>query len=183
MKKIPLSDYIYQLSPLKNPEFIVNDEDKHIQKYNKIANHIYLGNIEGAKDKEFFKNKNIKAVLNCTKDIPNYFKHKNIEYLRVPVDDSLKKKDIDLMLEFFPVAVEFIYKNAVIEKKNVFVHCYAGRQRSCINIAAYLVVKHNMTPHEACKLILSKRPEAFHFGKSLNFEDSLVKYFTSLKKT
>jgi hypothetical protein len=40
----------------------------------------------------------------------------------------------------------------------------------------------NMTPFQACKFIIDKRPEAFHFGKSLNFENSLLKYHKSLQK-
>jgi hypothetical protein len=38
------------------------------------------------------------------------------------------------------------------------------------------------TPKQACKLILEKRPEAFHFGMSLNFEKSLERYYQDLQK-
>jgi hypothetical protein len=49
-------------------------------------------------------------------------------------------------------------------------------------VAAFLINKMNMTPFQACKFIIDKRPEAFHFGKSLNFENSLLKYHKSLQK-
>jgi hypothetical protein len=39
-----------------------------------------------------------------------------------------------------------------------------------------------MTPGDACKFIMDKRPEAFHFGLSLNFEDTLKKYHKDLQK-
>ena len=175
--KLSLADYIRKNSPIKSGLRIA-DEDEPLSKYDQITNKIYLGNFQAAKDKNFFKDKKIKAVLNCTKDLPNHFaNNKNIEYMRIPVDDSLKQKDYDLMFEFMPCIVEFIHKHANIQKQNIFIHCYAGRQRSCIAIAVYLVSKHGLTPHDACNMIMKKRPEAFHFGKSLNFDQALNKYY------
>jgi protein-tyrosine phosphatase len=161
----------------------VADEDKPLEKYNKILPRIYLGNIEAASDQVFFKKYNIKAVLNCTKEIPHYFiKNDDIEYMRIPVDDSLKETDFKKMYEFIPCIVEFIHKQAVLQKQNILIHCHAGRQRSAISVAVYLVAKLNMTPSDACKYIMDKRKEAFHFGLSLNFEDSLNKYYKDLQK-
>lgn len=172
-----LAEYIRQHSPIK-AGLRIPDEDEPLAKYNKIIDRVYLGNFQAAKDKTFFKDKKIKAVLNCSKDIPNHFlSNKNIEYMRIPVDDSLKEKDYDLMFEFMPCIVQFIHKHAIIQKNNILVHCWAGRQRSAISVAVYLVDKYGLTPHQACKLILDKRPEAFHFGKSLNFDQALNKYY------
>jgi hypothetical protein len=39
-----------------------------------------------------------------------------------------------------------------------------------------------MTPHDACKHIMDKRKEAFHFGQSLNFDQALDKYHKKLQK-
>ena len=154
-----------------------------LAKYNKIMNRIYLGNFQSAKDKEFFKEKNILAVLNCSKDIPNHFAHdKNIEYMRIPVDDSLKQKDYDQMFEYMPVIVQFIHKHNSVQGNNILVHCYAGRQRSAISVAVYLVDKYGLDPKKACEMVLKKRPEAFHFGKSLNFDQALNKYYKKYKK-
>lgn len=172
-----LAEYIRQHSPIK-AGLRIPDEDEPLAKYNKIIDRVYLGNFQAAKDKTFFKEKKIKAVLNCSKDIPNHFSsNKTIEYMRIPVDDSLKEKDYDLMFEFMPCIVQFIHKHAIIQKNNILVHCWAGRQRSAISVAVYLVDKYGLTPHQACKLILDKRPEAFHFGKSLNFDQALNKYY------
>jgi protein-tyrosine phosphatase len=62
------------------------------------------------------------------------------------------------------------------------VHCYAGRQRSGISVAVYLVDKYGLDPKDACKIVMDKRPEAFHFGKSLNFDQALSKYHRTYKK-
>ncbi len=180
--KLSLADYIKRHSPIKAGMRIA-DEDRPLTKYDKIMNHIFLGNFQAAKDKEFFDTKKIKAVLNCTKEIPNHFAHKrDIEYMRIPVDDSLREKDFNLMYQYMPSIVEFIHKHADIQGHNILVHCVAGRQRSCIAVAAYLVAKHGLTPHEACKLILDKRKEAFHHGKSLNFDQALTKFYKNIVK-
>lgn len=180
--KLPLAEYIKRHSPLK-AGLEVKDEDKPLSKYNKIMNRIYVGNYQAAKDKDFFQDKKIRAVLNCTKDVPNYFAHKkDIEYMRIPVNDSLKERDFELMYNYFPCIVEYIHKHVVLQKNNILVQCHAGKQRSCIAMVAYLVAKHDLNPHEACKYMLSKRKESFHFGLSLNFEDSLMRYYKDLLK-
>ena len=180
--KLTLADFIRRHSPIK-AGMRIDDEDKPVTKYDKIMSHIYLGNFQAAKDRDFFKDKKIKAVLNCTRDIPNHFAHnKEIEYMRIPVEDSLKEKDYQLMYQYLPCIVEFIHKHAYIQKHNILVHCWAGRQRSAISVAGYLVAKHGMTPHQACKLVLDKRIESFHFGKSLNFNTSLTKFSRDINK-
>jgi len=176
------ADLLRKHSPIKNG-LKVKNEDRPLEKYTKILPKLYLGNFQAAKDPDFFKDKKIKAVLNCTKDIPNHFAcKKDIEYMRIPVDDSLKETDIKKMYNFLPVIVEFIHKHIALQGNNIFVHCYAGRQRSAISVSAYLVAKLGMTPAEACKFVMDKRKEAFHFGLSLNFEDSLNKYYKDLQK-
>lgn len=122
---IPLADYIYKHSPVK-AGMIIKDENKPLTKYEKITNKLYLGNYQAAKDRDFFKDKKIKAVLNCTKDIPNHFAHKkDIEYMRIPVEDSLKDKDFELMFQYFPVIVEFIHKHTNLHGNNILIHCWA----------------------------------------------------------
>ena len=181
--KLPLEDFIYKHSPIKKG-VVIKNEDKPLSKVDKIMNRIYLGNYQAAKDRDFFNKKNIKAVLNCTKDIPNHFaNNRDIEYMRIPVEDSLKERDFELMHKFLPAAVEFIHKHADIQKENILTHCWGGRQRSCISIAAYLTAYHNMTPHQACLYVLQKRPEAFHHGLSLNFTTSLRNFYKDLKST
>jgi protein-tyrosine phosphatase len=181
--RVNAADLLRRHSPIKNG-LKIKDEDKPLEPYTKIISKLYLGNYQAAKDPVFFKEKKIRAVLNCTKDIPNHFAcKKDIEYMRIPVDDSLRETDFKKMYEFFPVIVEFIHKHVVLQKQNILVHCYAGRQRSAISVAAYLVAKMGMTPADACKYIMDKRKEAFHFGLSLNFEDSLNKYYKDLQKS
>lgn len=184
---LSLADYLRKHSPVKTLDRKLQVDDHKVQSetYSKIIDRIYLGNFLAAKDKEFFSTKKIKAVLNCSKqsDIPNYFaNNKEIEYMRIPVNDSLKDKDYDLMHQFMPAIVEFIHKHVYIQKHNILVHCMAGQQRSAVSVAAYLVAKHKMTPHEACKKVMDKRNQAFWFGTSLNFDQALEKFYKDIKK-
>lgn len=181
VKKLSVAEHIAKHSPI-DKGLKIKDLDDPVSKYNKILSKIYLGNQESAKDKDFFEKKKIKAVLNCTTDIPHHFIKKDIEYMRIPVEDSLKKKDYDLMYNYMPSIVHFIDKHVNIQGNNILVHCWAGRQRSAIAVASYLVACHNMSQHDACKHILDKRVEAFHFGKSLNFDSSLDKFYKKLSK-
>ena len=53
-----------------------------------IIDNIYLGNAYNARDYYKLKEHNIGLIINCTKDIPNYFEgEEDIEYERVDVQD------------------------------------------------------------------------------------------------
>lgn len=181
-KRKTIAEIIRKHSPVKK-SVVVKDEDEHLDMCSKIIPGLWIGNYKCAKNKDFFEKNKIQAVLNCTEDLPNTFLcTKDVEYMRIPVDDSLKEKDFKKMSDYFPSIVEFLYKHVVIEKHNVLVHCWAGRQRSAISVAAFLVKYFNLTPNKAIKFIISKRPEAFHFGKSINFEGPLDKYYRQLQR-
>ena len=145
--------------------------------YNEIIPNLYIGNIDSAKNLSFIKDKKIKVIINCSKQIPNFYESEKsqLEYYRVPVDDSLLNEDIEEMGKLLPKFVHII-DNALSNKKPVLVHCYVGRQRSACIIAAYLIYKYKYSINEVYEFILSKREEAFHYGKSYNFHHSLLNY-------
>lgn len=172
---------LFKISPLVNGSIKVNNENDTLRPVDQITKRIWLGDYTTAKNKDFFKKNKIKAVLNCTKEIPHSFKNdESIEYLRIPVDDSLQEIDFKKMYYYFPVIIEFLNKTVNIEKKNVLVHCVQGKARSCIALAVFLVSQ-GMKPDEALELILQKRPDAFFFGTSLNFKKSFKKFIENYK--
>jgi protein-tyrosine phosphatase len=147
----------------------------------KILPNILLGDNRASSSPVFFKKAKINAVLNMTPNIPHTFCHsEDIEYLRIPVYDSVGKRDVNKMYQYFPMITEFIYKNSVMEDKNILVHCALGRQRSCAAIAAYLMRFYKMTPVQAMDFILKRKPDAFHWGESVNFARSLNKWYYKL---
>ena len=155
-----------------------NNNSNNSNNMDEIVPGLWIGNMVAANDLHLLKKNNIKYIFNISRDIPNFYEiSKNFEYYNFQVDDSLLIKDIDLMTQNLNILVNEL--DTRLRKKNgsILVHCYAGRQRSAIVVAAYLVFKYNMTPEDACQYILTRRPEAFHYNTSINFKDSLQKYY------
>lgn len=164
--------------------YLINNFYKSMLKttsYNKIFENLYLGNIDSAKDINFIKKNNIKYIFNISNGIPNYFdSNYQIKYYNLYVADSLLKEDIDIMSNALPYLVNILDECLEKDDGNVLIHCHAGRQRSAILVAAYLVYKFHMTPDEAYDFIIEKRPEAFHYGTSYNFHNALENYYNDL---
>ena len=133
---------------------------------------LWLGSRYAALNGDYLKEKRIRAVFDCTKDIPF---HTSIpRQYRVPVDDNLQPEEIR-NLELW--SYEIVYKIAMemrrAEKEGtaVLVHCAAGMQRSAASVAMYLIATKGMTTDEAMRFIRSKRSIAF--TPAANFEASI----------
>jgi hypothetical protein len=133
---------------------------------------LWLGSRYAALDGEYLKEKRIRAVFDCTKDIPF---HTSIpRQYRVPVDDNLQPEEIR-NLELW--SYEIVYKIAMEMRRGekegtaVLVHCAAGMQRSAASVAMYLIATKGMTTDEAIRFIRSKRSIAF--TPAANFEKSI----------
>lgn len=128
----------------------------------KIVPYLYLANYNDAmtyKDGCFF-------IVNCTADLPMIHEYG----MRLAVDDNKTSKAICLMMDALPQVVQRIHLE-ITQKKNVLVHCLAGRQRSASVVAAYLIAHYNMTVAQAIQFVRSKKKDAFFGGA--NFEDAL----------
>ena len=133
---------------------------------------LWLGNRHAAGDPAFAADKKIRAVFNCSKDIP--FQAAIPRQYRVPVDDSRQEPDIGNMTKW---SYEIVYKVAhelrrgKEEGSGVLVHCAAGMQRSAAVVAMYLIATQNATADQAMAFIRSKREIAF--VPEANFEKSI----------
>ncbi len=138
---------------------------------------LWLGNRNAALDPTWLEAKGIKAVFNCTKDIP--FRPEIQRKYRVPVDDNLEPEEIR-NLELW--AYEIVYKltREVQTGQPILVHCAAGMQRSAASIALYLMATQNMTPDEAIAFIKARRPIAFHGGA--NFRPALESFYRTYQR-
>ena len=136
---------------------------------------LWVGDQISAKDRHFFEKFNIQVVINCTTDLPHTFERSNdnIIYARIPIDDSLKQKDINLMTKYLPSIVDFIRDHHKLFGKNILIHCHAGMQRSAAVCAAYLHKHYKQPLIKAVNHIISRRPIAFHKGRHINFYDAL----------
>jgi len=112
--------------------------------YNLIIDHLYLGNYIAAQDRSFIINKEINLVINCSRNIDFPLFYSNIDYdfkyIRLSLNDSTDIIDQFIMQSSLPKLCKLI-DNYCTNGLNVFVHCYAGIQRSATLILCYLIYK------------------------------------------
>ena len=142
---------------------------------NKIIEQIWLGNKDSAKSKDFIKDNKISVIINCSKNIKNYFeKDSSIEYYRVMVNDKLEDDDvIDMKRQIFGV-IFYMYQK-FNEGHNILVHCRKGKQRSATVVTAFLSLLHpDKNISDLMEIVRKKRNLVFNKGKSVNFIDVLT---------
>jgi hypothetical protein len=147
--------------------FVANPADE-------ILPNLWLGNRKAALDPDWIREKGIKCVFNCTKDIPFYPTIQR-KY-RVPIDDNLRPEEIrNLELWSFEL-VKKMY-NEFKTGQPILIHCAAGMQRSAASLAMLLIVIKNMNVQQAIAFIQSKRPIAFN--PFVNFKASIEGFYTT----
>ena len=128
---------------------------------------LWLGNIVASQSAEFLVKNNIRAVFNCTKNIP-FHEAVRTQY-RLPVDDNLKEEEIRNMALW---SFEVVYRLRLEHVKGpVLVHCHAGMQRSACVVALYLIALNKWKLEDAIQFIKKKRPIAF--TPAVNFMKSI----------
>jgi len=142
---------------------------------------LWLGSRYAALNPEYLKEKKIRTVFNCTKDIP--FDTSIPRQYRVPVDDNLEEAEIrNLELWSYEIVYKIAHemRRAQAEGSAVLVHCAAGMQRSAASIGMYLIAMKEMTTDEVIEFLRSKRSIAFR--PSANFEKSMRGFEASFNR-
>ena len=150
--------------------FVGNNADE-------ILPRIWLGNRTAALDSEWIAEKGIKAVFNCTKDIP--FLPEIQRKYRVPVDDNLQDEEIR-NLEFWSFEIVFKITREYKTGQPILIHCAAGMQRSAASLAMFLIALKGFTPQEAINYIQERRPIAFR--PFVNFRQAIDSFYSSYQK-
>eukprot|EP00943_MAST-04B_sp_MAST-4B-sp1_P007998 g7998.t1 len=171
-----------------------SETDKNIDpnEPNQILPYLYLGSKISASNLELLQEVGITHIINCAKEIPNYFEDYDmdipspneeealnyksklykrfIKYLSLKQDDRMDQ----LMHKQFPIVIDFI-DNAREENVNnkIFVHCQAGISRSATNVIAYLMAREDMSLKEA---FLHTKACRHQIGPNLGFMEQLMKY-------
>ena len=140
-----------------------------------VITDLWLGNIRDSRNAEFINK--VDVVINCSKKIP--FLNNKKKCIRIPVDDNLEKTEIMNMYRFFPKITDIIH-SYLTKNKIVFIHCYAGKQRSASIVVAYLMKYLRITLKNSIKLLESKR--AIVFKPLVNFENALLLFQTDVFK-
>jgi dual specificity phosphatase 12 len=137
-----------------------------------IIPRLWLGNAKASMDEEFIRNKGIKVVFNCTKNLP--FSPMIPQKYRVPVDDNLEEIEIRNM-ELWSTEISFKIVSEYLKGRTILIHCMAGMQRSAASMAFALIVLLKIHALDAMKMIKIKRPIAFYpranFGRSIDYFD------------
>ena len=126
--------------------------DAFIAPMHQIDEHLFLGGLIGASDKETLTRNRIEAVVQALSNHTPARTYQGIVYHRIHIEDSLAA-DITPHLVG---ALKFI-KNAHAQGKNVFVHCAAGISRSSSIVTAYLMAKHRLSFADALQQVRSAR--------------------------
>jgi hypothetical protein len=143
-----------------------------IDNHNLIIPNLYLGNIQSAHDISFLESAKIDSIINCTKDetFHPYFEKK--KKLRLILDDSREKENLDNFKKNIINGIKFI-DNEISLNKTVYVHCYWGLMRSATVVAGYLIYKYNLKKDDAILLVKDKRPMAlssiYNFNEVLDY--------------
>ena len=140
---------------------------------NEIITNLWLGDIRDSRNKNFINNMDI--IINCTKDLP--FIDENKKCIRVRVEDNLEKQEIENLYKYFEPISQLLH-SSLKKGKKIFVHCYAGKQRSATIICAYIMTYLNLSFKDSFQLIKSKRKHIF--TPYANFINALILYENKL---
>lgn len=148
-----------------------------------VVDGIWIGNEKASQDAKFFRDKNIRAVVNCTPDVPNKFSRRGVDYLRLSLGDSRDPDDLRLMQGYLDKAVAFVHKH-IRQGHNILVHCHQGIQRSSTVVSAYLMKHRGMTYAQVTRFVPFRRRVAFYAdqGLYLTFEKQLRDYAKKVKR-
>lgn len=140
---------------------------------NHIMPYLFLGNMAAAYDQNFIIDNNIKLVINCTRDItvPDWYGKNGVHSVRIPLNDNDSQVDNEILQLNVNKIIELIHQYR-LNKQNVFVHCFAGMQRSATIISVYLMRYYQYRPDHTIFYIRHKRRIAFNpkptFGKFID---------------
>lgn len=140
---------------------------------NEIITNLWLGDIRDSRNPEFINS--IDVIVNCTKNLG--FLNDKKKCIRVSVEDNLEKDEIVSLYKYLEPITKFIHVQLMNNKK-VFVHCYAGKQRSASVICAYLMKFMDISYEDSTMLVKSKR---YHIFTPLPNFDAALKVWEKTK--
>ena len=141
---------------------------EHIPHASLIEDRLWIGDYHSSQDETFLRSQHIDVVFNCTKDLP--FKNVAPIQYRIPLDDNLEDQEI-YNAGLWAGEIAYLMTKEYREGKRILVHCMAGRQRSAMSVAVFLILYKGLTTDEAIQAIRSKRSIAFL--PSANFKRSI----------
>ncbi|KAJ8402550.1 hypothetical protein AAFF_G00366330 [Aldrovandia affinis] len=127
-----------------------------------IIPHLYLG-AETDVTQDCLSSRGISYVLSVSRCCPQPVFLPKSQYLRIPIDDSLR----DELLPWIPEALQFI-DGAMSLGYSVLVHCAAGISRSPALTVAYVMYRLGLDLDDAYRFVKERRPS---ISPNFNFLD------------
>ena len=125
--------------------------------WDQVDDDVFIGALPLPRDVPRLAEEGVRAVVNTCKEYQGpveQYRQYDIEQLRIPTVDFTPPKLSDVQQ-----AVEFMDQNIAAGKK-IYVHCKAGRARSGTVVVCWLIKNHGLTPEQAQRWLLEKRPHA-----------------------
>ncbi|KAL9653366.1 hypothetical protein ABK040_002002 [Willaertia magna] len=138
-----------------------------------IEGKLYLGSFASARNLKQLIGLNVGGIVNCTMEIPNYYKDK-MKYLKLNEHDETQSE----MSKHFDKTFNFIEEIINVDNKAVLVHCAAGISRSSTIVIHYLMKKYHLTAKDAIAYVKTKRkiimPNNGYFSQLLDIEKTYL---------
>ena len=116
----------------------------------KITDNIFLGNVKGLSDKDYFKAEKITSILSLIRETPEIDKDLNINHKIIQIDDLFSEN----IIKYFKECIEFIDNSG-----KIFIHCECGVSRSPTIVISYLMWKTHSTFEAVYSFVKKTRPE------------------------
>lgn len=152
----------------KNECYRRDKEFSGTSQINEITPKIYLGNNEGAKQKETLQQLGITHILVCGYYLHEYYPN-DFTYMTVELEDNSNENLYLYLLN----CIEFMKKAS-----KVYVHCRAGISRSSSLVLGYLMLEDKMSYNQAKDYVLTKREV---IQPNANFENQLMEFEEIIK--
>ena len=114
-----------------------------------ICDELYLGGLVTTINLFILQSLNISVIINCTKDLENYFEADHIKYHRIAIDDF----EIEDITEHLKGCYKLLHEYVDSKGLSVLVHCQQGKSRSVSMIIYYLMQRNGLTVDEALQYI------------------------------
>ena len=118
-----------------------------------VLQNLYIGGLSQCDDENWLRSHKITHIVNCSREIPNYFTSK-FRYLNLFLDDTPHTNIIHACAS----AKKFI-DEATLSRGTILVHCHMGISRSASIVIYYLMKTFGMNFESAQRFLKSLRPE------------------------
>ena len=133
-----------------------------------IISNLWISDLKNIKSLNFYKDKNIKFVINCTIDAPFLKIMKDCKRFRFKINDNSNINNNDLFK--LNNKIHYYLSNSL----GVLVYCYSGSQCSPMLISSYIIQYSKINLNNVVQSIQNKYTNAFELHN--NFKNSLEKY-------